>query len=330
MSEPGYEILSIDGLDRASRASGEPVVMPLGRRLGFRPFAVDCLTADGAGGHLIDRHDERGGAEELYVVVRGRALFTVEDREIDAPARTLVYAPPGTMRDAIATEKGTIVLAAGAERSTKPLKSSSAHIDELDAIELPDGFVWRPVRRHFGIRAFGVNAYTAREAGGPIVEEHTESRLGHEEIYLVLRGRALFTVDGNEHELVAGQLVFVRDPSLARGAIALDGETAVLALGGKPGEPHTVSAWEAMFAAVPAAQEERWDEAIAIHEEALVEQPEHPALLYNLACMEARAGRHLDALLRLKRAVALEPQWGEHAREDSDFAAIRHEPGFPA
>jgi tetratricopeptide (TPR) repeat protein len=207
---------------------------------------------------------------------------------------------------------------------------SVARIDDLDRIEMADGFVWRPVRRHFGIRAFGVNAYTAREAGAAVVEEHTESRLEHEEIYLVLRGRALFTVDGNEHELGPGELVFVRDPSLRRGAVALDADTAVLALGGKPGEPHRISAWEAMFAAVPAAREERWDEAIAIHEEALAEAPDHPALLYNLACMEARAGRHLDALLHLRRAVELEPEWAEHARGDSDFAAIRSEPGFPA
>jgi tetratricopeptide (TPR) repeat protein len=195
---------------------------------------------------------------------------------------------------------------------------------------MPDGFVWRPVRRHFGIRAFGVNAYSALEAGGQIVEEHTESTLGHEEIYFVLRGRAQFTIDGNEHELGPGQLVFVRDPSLKRSAVALDDDTVVLALGGKPGEPHTVSAWEAMFAAVPAAREERWDEAIAIHEEALAEQPEHAALLYNLACMEARGGRHVDALLHLRRAVELEPKWAAHAGKDSDFAAVRHEPGFPS
>jgi len=203
-----------------------------------------------------------------------------------------------------------------------------SQLDDLDRIELPDGFVWRPIRRHFGIRAFGVNAYTAREVGGPVVEEHTEMELGHEEIYLVLLGRALFTVDGNEHELSTGQLVFVRDPSLKRGATALDAETAVLALGGKPGEPYTVSAWEAMFAAVPAAQEERWDDAIAIHDEALVEQPEHPALLYNLACMEARAGRRLEALLHLQRAVELDPKWRDYARKDSDFDSIRREPGF--
>jgi quercetin dioxygenase-like cupin family protein len=204
-----------------------------------------------------------------------------------------------------------------------------AHVDELDRIELPEGFVWRPVRRHFGIRAFGVNAYTATGAGGPIVEEHTESSNEHEEIYLVLRGRALFTVDGNEHELEPGQLVFVRDPSLKRGAVALTDDTVVLALGGKPGVPHQVSAWEAMFAAVPAARAENWDEAIRLHEEALSEQPEHPALLYNLACMEARGGRHVDALLHLKRSVELDPKWGAYARADSDFAAIRSEPGFP-
>jgi hypothetical protein len=64
--------------------------------------------------------------------------------------------------------------------------------------------------------------------------------------------------------------------------------------------------------------------------EALAEQPDHPALLYSLACMEARAGRRLDALLHLQRSVELDPKWGEHARNDSDFAAIRSEPGFPA
>jgi quercetin dioxygenase-like cupin family protein len=206
---------------------------------------------------------------------------------------------------------------------------SWTHLDELDAIEMPDGFVWRPVRRRFDIRAFGVNAYTATGEGGQIVEEHSESTLGHEEIYLVVRGRVQFTVDGDDLELSAGQLVFLRDPSLRRGAVALTDDAAVLALGGKPGEPHKVSAWEAMFAAVPASRREDWDEAIRIHDEALAEQPDHPALLYNLACMEARGGRHVDALVHLQRAVELDPEWAARARTDSDFAAIRGEPGFP-
>ena len=195
---------------------------------------------------------------------------------------------------------------------------------------MPDGFVWRPIRRHFGIRAFGVNGYTATAAGGLVVEEHTEGSLGHEEIYLVLRGRARFTVDGNDHELGPGQLVFVRDPALKRAAVALDDDTFVLALGGKGGEPHTISAWEAMFAAVPASQRGDWDEAIRIHDDALEEQPDQPALLYNLACMEARGGRHLDALVHLRQAIESEPRWAKTARGDTDFDSIRREPGFPA
>jgi tetratricopeptide (TPR) repeat protein len=85
-----------------------------------------------------------------------------------------------------------------------------------------------------------------------------------------------------------------------------------------------------MFAAVPAMEAEDWDEAIRLHEEALAEKPDQPALLYNLACMEARGGRRLDALLHLKRAVELEPKWAATAADDSDFASIRDEPGFPA
>jgi tetratricopeptide (TPR) repeat protein len=205
---------------------------------------------------------------------------------------------------------------------------SHLHVDELDRIELDDGFEWRPIRRRFDIRAFGVNAY-APGASGQVVEEHSESTLEHEEIYLVLRGRARFTIDGNEHELGPGELVFVSDPALRRGAVALEDDTIVLALGGKPGAAHEPSAWEAMFAAVPAGREGRWDDAIRLHEEALVEHPNHPALLYNLACMESRGGRPLDAILHQRQAVAADPKWAEHAARDPDFDPVRAEPGFP-
>jgi len=204
-----------------------------------------------------------------------------------------------------------------------------AHVDDLQAIELSDGFVWRPVRRHFGIRAFGVNAYTPG-ASGRIVEEHTEEANEHEEIYLVLRGRVRFTVGDDEHELGQGQLVFVRDPSLRRGAVALSDDAAVLAIGGKPSEAFRVSAWEAMFAAVPHMQAEEWDEAIRLHEEALGDQPDHASLLYNLACFESRAGRTEDALSHLQRAVELESRFEGQAAEDPDFEAIRDDPRFPS
>ena len=203
-----------------------------------------------------------------------------------------------------------------------------AHIDELEAVELPDGFVWRPVRRHFGIKAFGVNVYTPG-ASRMIVEEHTEGSLEHEEIYLVLRGRVKFTIDGNDHELGQGQLVFVRDPSLKRGGVALTDDAAVLAIGGKPGEAFEVSAWETWFAAWPLQQAKKWDEVIALYNEALAEKPDNPALFYNLACMEALAGRPDDAFAHLERAIELRPEFAESAAKDEDFASIKDDPRFP-
>jgi tetratricopeptide (TPR) repeat protein len=202
------------------------------------------------------------------------------------------------------------------------------HLDELDAVELQDGFVWRPVRRHFGIRAFGTNAYTPG-ASGRVVEEHTEQQLGHEELYLVLRGRVRFTIDGDEHELGQGQLVFLRDPSLRRGAVAVTDDAAVLAVGGKPGEPHEVSAWEYAFLAAPDLQAGRYDEARRKLEEGLEAKPGSPPLLYNLACVEALGGERDAALKHLAAAVAAEPRFRDSALNDEDFASIRDDPRFP-
>jgi tetratricopeptide (TPR) repeat protein len=204
-----------------------------------------------------------------------------------------------------------------------------AHVDDLDAIEMQDGFVWRPVRRHFGIRAFGTNAYTPG-ASGQIVEEHTEGQLHHEEIYLVLRGRVRFTVGDDEHALGPGQLVFVRDPSLRRGAVAVTDDAAVLAVGGKPGEPHEVSAWEYIFLGASHARAGRGDEAKRQLEEGLEEKPGSAPLLYQLACVEAAAGERDAALEHLGAAVAAEERFREYARTDEDFASIRDDPRFPA
>jgi tetratricopeptide (TPR) repeat protein len=202
------------------------------------------------------------------------------------------------------------------------------HIDELDAIEMQDGFVWRPVRRRFGIRAFGTNAYTPG-ASGQIVEEHTEQVLGHEELYLVLRGRVRFTVGDDEHELGPGQLVYVRDPSLRRSGVALTDDAAVLAVGGKPGAPHEVSAWEYTFAASPHLRAGRYDEARELLHEALEAKPGSPPILYDLACVEALAGEGDRALELLNEAVAADERFREYAQTDEDFVSIRDDPRFP-
>jgi hypothetical protein len=105
------------------------------------------------------------------------------------------------------------------------------------------------VRRHFDIRAFGVNAITGN-AGGELVEPHherdDESNLtdGHEELFAVMSGHAAFTVDGEEVDAPAGTLVFVRDPGLSRSARATADGTTILAVGGRPGVPFEISRWE--------------------------------------------------------------------------------------
>ena len=126
----------------------------------------------------------------------------------------------------------------------------------------PGTLRWTPLRKHFGITAFGINAYTAAEAGQDVVEEHTEERLGHEELYVVVSGRATFVLDGEENEVPAGSAVFLRDPKVKRYARAEEPGTTVLAIGGKPGA-HEVSAWECFFAAYPKADAGDYERALA-------------------------------------------------------------------
>jgi quercetin dioxygenase-like cupin family protein len=111
----GYEILSLDDLDRVPyRGSGE-VLRPLRQRLGFRPFGINVWSAEGAGDKLIPPHEEESGHEELYVVVRGAARFTLGEEAFDAPVGTLVHAAAGTFRSATAAQANTMILVAGAK-----------------------------------------------------------------------------------------------------------------------------------------------------------------------------------------------------------------------
>ena len=88
----------------------------------------------------------------------------------------------------------------------------SVRLDEIEPISVVGGtLLWRPVRRTLDVGAFGINAYTAPNAGDDVVEEHTEETLGHEEVYVVLSGRATFTLDGETLDAPAGTAVFVRD-----------------------------------------------------------------------------------------------------------------------
>ena len=206
-----------------------------------------------------------------------------------------------------------------------------AHLDDLDRIPVGrHGLMWRPVRRRLGIEAFGVNAYTADEAGQEVVEHHDETGSGagkHEELYVVVRGHARFTLDGEEIDAPTGTFVFVRDRAVKRGAHAREAGTTVLALGGKPGEVFQVSPWEYYFAAIPAFRDKDYARGIEIVREGLERYPDNPSVLYTLACLESLAGDVDSAIEHLRRA-ALDRQVAEWAKDDSDLDPIRDDPRF--
>jgi len=114
----------------------------------------------------------------------------------------------------------------------------------------PDSFEWKPIRHHLGIRAFGVNAGVAPRVGDWVVEEHTELQggaAGHEELYVVTRGHARFSIDGEEVDAPAGTYVFVPDPETLRSAKAQEAGTTVLYIGAKRGRAFEVSPWERKY-----------------------------------------------------------------------------------
>jgi tetratricopeptide (TPR) repeat protein len=205
-------------------------------------------------------------------------------------------------------------------------------LDDLDSIPVGErGLRWRPVRRRLGIAGFGVNAWTAEEAGQEVVEHHDETGTGagkHEELYIVIRGRARFQLDEEEFDAPVGTCVFVRDRTVPRGAYAEEAGTTVLAMGGKPGEAFEVSPWESYFAAIPLTAAGDHDGAVALIREALERSPDNPSVLYNLACAESLGGHTDEALEHLARSVELNPTCAEWARADQDFDPIREDPRF--
>ena len=194
-------------------------------------------------------------------------------------------------------------------------------LDELEPI-LAAGVHWKPLRRTLGIEAFGTNAYV----GGPgedVVEAHTEERLGHEELYVVVSGRATFTLDGEEHDVPAGSVVHLADPAVRRHARAEEPGTLVLAIGGKPGEAYTPSAWEWYFEAERFRPSMDTDAALALLAQGLERFPDNAGMLYSTACWQALAGRDDEALATLRRSASLDPRVTEWAKGDEDLASVR-------
>jgi hypothetical protein len=100
---------------------GRPTWRPIRSALGVGAFGINAWEATAPGQQLIGEHDEvgpgAGGHEEIYVVTAGRARFTIDGRDYEAPAGTVVFVgDPTSTRSATADDEGTVVLAVGAKR----------------------------------------------------------------------------------------------------------------------------------------------------------------------------------------------------------------------
>jgi mannose-6-phosphate isomerase-like protein (cupin superfamily) len=202
-----------------------------------------------------------------------------------------------------------------------------AHLDRVE--EIPNGScLLRPVRHHFGIRAFGVNAWTGHATGDRLINEHGEAGDdGDEELYLVLRGRAVFELDGERLDAPAGTLVFVR-PGAKRTAFAEEAETSILAVGAPPGRAYVPVGWEIWGQLAPLYEGREYAEAADRGRQLVEANPQYAELAYNVACCESLAGRPAEAVEHLRHAIELSEEVRELAKRDSDFDPIRHEPAF--
>jgi tetratricopeptide (TPR) repeat protein len=212
--------------------------------------------------------------------------------------------------------------------------SEKFKVATLAELEMPtptsQALRWATVRASLGIEAFGVNAWTADEAGKEVIGEHDEvsgSAERHQELYVVINGRATFTVDGEEVDAPPGTFVFVRDPATKRKAVATEPETTVLAVGARAGEAFTPSKWERSAPAFGFFATKEYDKAYAVLAEAHQEYPDDAGVLYNLACAESLLGRREDAIAHLEQTVA-EERFREAAKTDSDLDPIRDDPRF--
>ena len=202
-----------------------------------------------------------------------------------------------------------------------------AHVDEIG--ELDDGRApMRAVRHHFGITSFGVNAWTGREAGARIINEHDEGEPdSDEELYLVLRGRASFEVDGEQFDAPAGT-----SSSCGPASNVQRSET----------KPTRRSSWWAAFPgnrtklevgscsrpSRPLYEAGDYPAAAARGRELFAGDPPYANLFYNVACCESLAGEKDQAIAHLRRAIELSEGTRSFLDGDFDLDPLRQDPAF--
>jgi hypothetical protein len=106
-----YAVAQLDDIDEFDDAGAS--YRPIRHHLGITAFGVTAWTGHAAGDVVVNDRDEDDPTadQELFLVLRGHAAFDVEGDRVDAPAGTLVFAPPNTKRKAFAIEDDATILA---------------------------------------------------------------------------------------------------------------------------------------------------------------------------------------------------------------------------
>jgi len=191
-------------------------------------------------------------------------------------------------------------------------------VSRAEAIAVAGG-LYQPIRRQIGVHGFGINAYFASKAGDQLIEVHDETGSGsggHAELYLVIAGRARFVVAQSEIDAPQGTIVYVPDPASRREASAVEDDTAAIVVGCPAEQEIPNSPFEFWFVAQQPYNDGDYDAAIAIVAEGLERWPEHPDLLYQMACYHALAGRPEQALDYLERACTQSTDVADWTRGD--------------
>jgi mannose-6-phosphate isomerase-like protein (cupin superfamily) len=112
-------------------------------------------------------------------------------------------------------------------------------VSSLD--QLGEGYGFRKVRQPLGVTAFGVNALVFP----PQYEGPNHYHDQQDELYFVHRGTAIFSFDGEEHEVGEGGLVHVESTTPRMIANRTDADLVIFIVGGKGGyverDGHVVS-----------------------------------------------------------------------------------------
>jgi hypothetical protein len=194
-------------------------------------------------------------------------------------------------------------------------------LDEVEPLPWRDTeLAWLPLRHALGTRIVGMAAFAAERAGQLVVEPHVEERdgRGHEEVYVVVRGRAGFTVDGERLDAPAGTFIRV-DPAVERSAVAAEPDTVVLALGGPPTFEPAADEWieraRPLLRSDPARAREILDELRA-------GRPDSPGARIASALQAALEGDDARARIELEGVIAGRPELRDSLEADPDLGPL--------